>query len=211
MEPPIDESKLVIACHCPPEAKMEQRKCVNHRHNCGIPPEFHPPLYYARPNNDIICKLGPNVTYADPDACPDYTWEKIPDESKEYVWLENCPLYSIFFAHFKKIRQYDFIHLNKILTESLRILKVGGQVLFSLPTDDRFTYDSNRIHQISENIIPFFSIRVVPVSEAPLYLIQLNSTQISHIIIFTKHQEGGKRRTRRTRRTRRSKYRSKRK
>jgi hypothetical protein len=64
------------------------------------------------------------VSYVD-IKCPDDTWNKIENESKMYVWGHNCPVYNVFRSNDRRDKL-----LVQILTESDRILKKGGLVIF---------------------------------------------------------------------------------
>jgi hypothetical protein len=110
----IDENELVVVCHCL---------------------QTHGPLYYVNTNGDITNKaLGKSVEYIDPIACPDNKWSNIKSNSKRYVYGINCPIYYLF----SQDNKYPEINatpefleiLENILSESYRVLKVGGCVIF---------------------------------------------------------------------------------
>jgi hypothetical protein len=96
------DSELVIACHC----------------------EVHEKLYLYNPDGSSRPLDG--ETYVDPDECPDKTWDKIPSNSKQIIWGQSCPVYSAFRLGSKHSE------LEPILRESLRVLKLGGVVVFPL-------------------------------------------------------------------------------
>ena len=94
------DSELVIACHCK---------------------EKHGQLFFYNPDGSSRPLDG--ETYVDPRACPDKTWDKIPSNSKQIVWGQNCPIYCAF-------TKTEIKTLKEILEESYRVLKPGG-TLFS--------------------------------------------------------------------------------
>ena len=96
------DSELVIACHC----------------------EVYEKLYFYNPDGSSRPLDG--ETYVDPDECPDKTWDKIPSNSKQIIWGQFCPVYSAFRLGSKHSE------LEPILRESLRVLKLGGVVIFPL-------------------------------------------------------------------------------
>jgi len=189
----IDESKLVIACHCPMPT--------------------HAPMHYVISNGKQGPALGDTVTYVDPKACPDYTWEKISDRSKQYVWLESCTFTSLLsyenFATEVTPVSWTIPILLAITTECKRILQPGGQMIIPVPNH----YNTSHVGEVFN--YPEFQGFTLEIKESQTHELWLAKAEKGWkprpvLIIFTKHQEGGKRRTRRTRRTRR-KHRSKRK
>jgi len=100
----VDESKLVIACHC----------------------KVYPQMYYVNPDGTQGVAVGTGATYVDP-SCEGNTWDVIPSRSKSIVWGENCPVYGE--ITYGKFGDSDSQLLN-ILRSSNRILGVGGTVIF---------------------------------------------------------------------------------
>ena len=104
--------KITIGCHCEKHAKP-----------------------YLMKNNKLI-KIKEGLSFVDPGACPGKTWDKIPTDSQDIIWLQNCEIYAVFLD---KERDSENVkgasyRLDEILNESWHILKSGGSVI--IPFDD---------------------------------------------------------------------------
>ena len=170
----MDESKLVIACHC----------------------EKYPQMYLVNPDNTIGKDLSTEVTYVDPHACPGKTWERIAPESKKYVWGENCSVYTELRLATKYLnsRSGDPQLLN-ILRESYRILEEGGIVIFPLETG-MYTEESVEFIRGHKEIKSKYTISIIDVKDAPFRLghsYDENVTSIpkEKLIIFLKKSVSG--------------------
>jgi hypothetical protein len=170
----MDESKLVIACHC----------------------EKYPQMYLVNPDNTIGKDLSTEVTYVDPHACPGKTWERIAPESKKYVWGENCSVYMELRLSTKNriARSYDSQLLN-ILRESYRILEKDGIVIFPLETG-MYTEESVEIIRNDTEVKSKFTVSIIDVKDAPFrlghsYDEKVTSIPKEKLIIFLKKSVTG--------------------
>jgi hypothetical protein len=183
----MDETKLVIACHC----------------------ESMNPIHFINPDNSIGNQVSKNVTYVDP-SCDGKTWDRILPKSKQFIWGENCPVYSEFRLGSKSLRKGNDIQLLNILKESYRILEDGGIVLF--PLESMF-YTDETISQISndDEIKSMYNIAIINATESPFrlghYIEVTESWQIpnENIIIFMKKLTAGGRKKRLNRKRRKTK------
>jgi hypothetical protein len=168
----VDDSELVIACHC----------------------RSHPDLYIEE--KDKIRPLGPNVSYVD-TKCPDDTWNKIENESKMYVWGHNCPVYNVFRSndHRDKI-------LVQILTESDRILKKGGLVIFRSSfelSDEIYNFlkqkpivkDKYDLTMIDTANFKFFISKIKKIGSQLVETPDSNKDNYNQMFIFTKKCSSG--------------------
>ena len=174
--PHIDESELVIVCHCP------------------VP--IHKQIYYVE-NGVLGTPLGPNVKYVDPDSCPENTWDKIEPGSKTFIWGMHCPVYHLFKTKTSLIDGNFTWPFLDILKNSWNSLKHGGKLVFPIPNSIE-TLCKNNI-QIVQDFIDAepraagnWSISIVDVSEFPFYLSQNNRAGVTIIpdllIVFTKRE-----------------------
>ncbi|NDB82128.1 MAG: hypothetical protein EB127_05205 [Alphaproteobacteria bacterium] len=173
----MDESKLVIACHC----------------------EKHSQLHYVNPDNTIGKPVGIDVTYVDP-ICPNKTWDQIAPNSKKYVWGENCPVYGEFRLGAKRLRRGQDPQLLNILRESYRILENEGFVVFPLGA---LMYNLDAIESLKKDP-EINSTYTISITNALFRLAQVSDVDKSHwgipdenVIIFKKKPvAGGKRKIR---------------
>jgi len=192
----MDESKLVIACHC----------------------EKYPQMYLVNPDNTIGKNLSTEVTYVDPHACPGKTWERIATASKKYVWGENCSVYTeLRLATKYLIPRYHDAQLLNILRESYRILEEGGIVIFPLETG-MYTEGSVEFIRGHKEIKSKYTVSIIDVKDAPFrlghsYDEKVTSIPKEKLIIFLKKSVTGglryKRKSRKISRRKRLTYKKK--
>jgi len=175
--PDLDE-KLVVVCHCKIHPKLHTVKYKNEGN-----------IY---PLGFLYRQLGPSVTYVDP-LCEGNTWDKIEASSKKYVWAFNCPVYPAIEGGLEKDMYTDT--LLSILDESYRVLEPGGYLIFGL------YYDPSEKALDTFKILNKWTIKILPASEF-LFNLGKEGDIKQRLLIFTKVQEGGKRKRRRTRRQR---------
>jgi len=172
----INESELVIVCHCP------------------VP--IHKQIYYVE-NGVLGTPLGPNVKYVDPDSCPENTWDKIEPVSKTFIWGMHCPVYHLFKTKTSLIDGNFTSPFLDILKNSWIHLKPGGKLVFPIPNSIE-TLCKNNI-QIVQDFIDNdprsngnWKISIVDVSEFPFYLSQNNRAGVTIIpdllIVFAKRE-----------------------
>lgn len=171
---PIDESELVIVCHCP------------------VP--LHKQLFYVE-NGVLGTPLGPDVKYVDPDSCPENTWDKIEPGSKTFIWGMHCPVYHIFKSD-TSLRDGNFtLPFLDIVKNSWIHLKTGGKLVFPIPKSIEPACKNNI--QVVQDFIDAdqgkfgsWEISIIDVSEFPFCLSQINRANVINIpgflIVFTK-------------------------
>lgn len=184
----MDESELVIVCHC----------------------EKHPQLYTVKDNKLDKPIDNKKVSFVDPSVCGENTWEKIASNSKQYVWGFNCPVGPALTNPEFDRSAFWTAHLLDILENSKRVLKPGGQFISGIGnTIDIDTIDLNKFVNVPE--MSSWKIKVVKGSD---YVFNLGKIQLGYppdikynLMVFTKVSAGGKRKKRTTRRrkTRRNK------
>jgi len=184
----MDESELVIVCHC----------------------EKHSQLYRIKDNKIDTPIDYKKVSFVDPRVCEDNTWEKIAPNSKQYIWGFNCPIGpALTNPEFDRSAFWTDTLLN-ILENSKRVLKSGGEFVSGIGnTIDVDTIDLDKFINVPE--LSSWKIKVVKGSD---YVFNLGKIQVGHppdfkrnLMVFTKISAGGKRKKRATRRrkTRRTK------
>jgi hypothetical protein len=173
---PLDESELVIVCHCP------------------VP--IHKQIYYVE-NGVLGTPLGPDVKYVDPDSCPENTWDKIEPGSKTFIWGMHCPVYHIFNSD-TSLRDGNFtLPFLDIVKNSWIHLKTGGKLIFPIPKSIEPACKNNI--QVVQDFIDndprtngSWKISIIDVSEFPFYLSQINRADVINIpdllIVFTKRE-----------------------
>jgi hypothetical protein len=181
----MDESELVIVCHC----------------------EKHPQLYIIK--DDTLGRQLDNtiISFVDPDVCEGNTWDKIASRSKQYVWAFNCPIGpAIVNPEFTRDMLWTQIFLE-IIRESKRILKPGGQFISGIGNQiDIDTVHLDKFINVPE--LSGFEYKLVKANDFTFNLGKRKEGKPSdykrNLIVFTKVAEGGKRkRLTRKRKTRR--------
>ena len=172
----VPDSEVVIACHC----------------------ETMPQMHLVKHDGTIGRELTSDITYVDP-SCDGKTWERIESNSKDYVWGENCPVYTAFMRGTPQIqRPIGDEQLLNILQESYRILKPGGSAIFGEMSD---FIKKDKIKEIADypKIKPHWKVRIKKASKFPINLAHKSKvggfyTTKEELIIFTKRAPAGGRR-----------------
>lgn len=108
--------KVLVACHCEPK-----KEGYNH--------DMHSQLTFQTNSNIII----DTIHYIDPDKemCPPSQiqfndWNKISDNTYDYIWFERCPIYGVFVN--PKYFIQNTTRWNMIITPALKKLKKTGKI-----------------------------------------------------------------------------------
>ena len=150
------DSELLIACHC----------------------EKHSQIYYIK-NGVLDTPVGVEAHYVDPTACPEKTWEKIPTNSKTYIWGIHCPVaQDILHSYFGVSRN--------ILNNSWRILKKGGHVIFPGPYDMSLVEPMQTVIDSDVTMKNKWKFSIVMTKDFPFVIASAKSAIYSTMAIFTK-------------------------
>ena len=150
------DSELLIACHC----------------------EKYSQMYYVK-NGVLDTPVGVEAHYVDPIACPEKTWEKIPTNSKTYIWGVFCPIA-------QDILHSNILILPGILNNSWRILKRGGHVIFPGPYDMSLVEPMQAAIDSDVTMENKWRFSIVKTKDFPFVLAHIKSAIYSTMAIFTK-------------------------
>ena len=152
----MSDSNIVVACHC----------------------KVHEQLYHVKPNGEKGTALGDGAIYIDPYTCPENPWSSVKEASADFVWGENCSVYTQLTNGLQITKKGKIIELKdshnntavhssrilfRILDESYRVLKVGGRAIFG--DFDKITNSlKTKVSLINAHpeISPRYTVELVP-------------------------------------------------
>ena len=170
--PIIDESKIVIVYHCNTNAFDNDIQL------------YYKKKYIFLKELDKDVKDIKYVKYVDINPkCINDKWENIDDNSKMYIWNINCPIYNS-----------ESNIINKILQESLRVLKNKGKVFFPLYEYDIVQDPNIKLFENFQEIAKennVFTFTTESIDNLPFLIdiggdINFNSKSIKKYYVFTK-------------------------
>jgi hypothetical protein len=151
------DSKLVICCHCDPnnDELVDNPRYRQYNDNKA----HHGTIYYVV-NNKVIQPLGKKVKYIDP-ICKHAKWRSIKSNSREIIWLINCPMYFVlhtdeFLLSLKdKYLNQGIDHASSVLLDILkhayRVLIKNGKIYIRYHFDRHKSVKSLRISELKIN------------------------------------------------------------
>lgn len=159
-------------------------------------------MHLVNRDGTIGRELSEDITYVDP-SCSGKTWERVDSNSKDYVWGENCPVYTAFMRGKKQLeRPVGDEQLLNILKESHRILKPGGSAIFGEMSD---FINKDNIKELADypKIKSHWKVDVQKANKFPMNLAHKSDTggfytTKEELIIFTKRAPAGGRRLRKS-------------
>ena len=196
----MEDSNIVVACHC----------------------KAHQQLYHVKHNGKRGPALGTGAIYIDPYRCPESPWSSVKDASVDFVWGENCSVYTqltnglqitkkgktTYLKNSKNEEEGASQVLFRILNESYRVLKTGGKAIFGDFGSLTETLTTNlSLIKAHPEISPRYSVEIVQALGYDLHLAQNYPRKFmpkSYLYVFTKKppSKNGGRHTRRFRQRR---------
>lgn len=132
----------------------------------------------------------PHVQYVQSSA----GWSTIPSNSAKIIWLENCPIYG--FLKNPKQASTDFMNIARDLNlYAWNILQNNGSIMVPLPDD------IPDIEDIKSYFTKPWKYKVISSNQSDFYIGKIKNETVekrNRILVMTKANTGGKRKTRRT-------------
>ena len=146
--------------------------------------------------------LKDTIEYID-QSCPEETttWEKIPANSKDYIWPIYCPIYMYLKSPIGNAKPLpDDEILRILLIDGWRVLKNNGKIIFIVPEGyenfDANVMSNSMLEWSKKNGNNPWKIEINNTSDLDFYVMKENSPVIhKQRIILTKIVSGGKRKT----------------